>query len=475
MREPGTLARQAVRVATFIDAKTCCALLQHGGLALDSAALKTLAQIALAESRGQVDLTIGNRYGVWQLDASLGFDRARMLRDAMYAATWALKASDSGRQLQIFPSWRSKGYATYLNQVQQGAAQAAALVGSVLINGQFVPAPFYDTASNSYVAGSDPSQASYPVLAGAGSPLVSAQERLGPLLGLRVSGTEVTGDFGSSIIGMPHYEAGFGTMPNLSFTIADPEGDLLWLQGNLWQQGATVSYLDLDLRIDTIEFSPGPATTGQLDISAVDAIVYALQRLRGARTAANISVANWLRQEMNFAGYDAGRFLLAENGPSQATIARDVPDQAGAGSGGEIPSAWTTAVRLAKETGKRLFVSGRKLIYGSAEFAMQWAAAGDLTVGYHNVTEGQRWLSLPTAKQTSVGDRDNVTEVTGRVPFNRAQYFRPGVSVIVTRTPAVAAGPRTLVCSNVSYDLGRDIDGAEITLIEPVNLAVEKK
>ncbi len=420
-----------------------------------------MTAIALAETGGELSAVVGDRRGPWLISDARGYDRNRMVTDGAYAAAaaWAVHQAEG---YTPWPTYRDESYRVHLNAARQAAAQAAAVTGSILAeDGTYVPASYYAEPVAPRVEA---------VTAGVGTPLAASYQSDRPLTGLRIIGTEVQGDFASSVIGTPRYEAGWTTVPNLGFTIADPEGDLLWRQGNLWVRGARVEYLDLDMRIDEITFEPGSHTTGQLTITSIDAIIYALQLLRGARTARGVSVAEWLRQEMSLCGYDPSRYLLAEAGPSQTEIARDVPDQAGQTGSGEIPSAWTTAVRLGKETGKRIFVSGRKLIYGSAEFAMEWAAPGDLKLGYHNVEPGERWLSLPTAKQTSVGDRMGVTEVTGRVPFNRARFFRPGASVIVTRTPAVAASDRRLVCSDVSYDIGRDIDGADITLIEPVNL-----
>lgn len=434
----------------------------------------TLVAIALAESGGELDAVVTDtdatgaprtRRGPWMIADGYGYNRERMTLDAAYAAAcaWEIYRRDG---YAAWATYRTGAYLSHVMAARQGAALAAAVSGTILDGqGAYVPSAASGAVARPPVT---------PVLAGAGTPLVSAVEHAGPLVGLRIIGTEVTGDFGSSIIGAVTYEAGWDTIPNLSFTIADPEGDLLWMQRNLWVKGARVEYLDLDMRISELEFAPGGHTTGQLSINAVDAVVYALQHLRGARTA-TCSVATWLRQELQLCGYDPNRYLCAENGPSRE-IARDVPDpNANSGSSDDPPSGWTTAARLAKEEGKRIFMSGRKLIYGSVEFAMQWAAAGDLKIGYHNMAPGERWLNLPTGKAVSVGSRDNVAEVSGSIPFNRARFFRPGVSVIVTRTPAVAASDRTMMCTNISHELGNDVSGADITLIEPVNLTPEKK
>lgn len=444
---------------TVLPARAICALLRNVGLSLSDARV-TLTAIALAESGGDVEKVVGTRRGLWQVDDSSGFDRHRIITDAAYAARVAVEMSGVGVTFTPWPSYTNGAYRTFLNAARQGEAQAASVSGSILDEaGTYNPVP--------RVVPPPPSP-------GPGQPLTAAFEQPGPLQGLRIIGTEMEGDFASSVIGSPSYSASWTEIPNLSFDIADPQGDLLWRARNIWVRGARVEYMDLDLRIDEIEFSPGPATTGQISITSIDAIVYALRLLRGPRTAKGTSVAEWLRQEMRLAGYDPDRYLLAEQGPTM-DIARDVPDESGGGSSGEIPSAWTTAVRLAEETGKRVFVSGRKLIYGSAQFAMQWASTGDLRIGWHLSPEGERWMTLPTAKQTSVGDREGVTEVSGRVPLNRARFFRPGVSVIVHNTPSIAAGDRQFVCSAIEHTIGRDVDGADITLIEPLDPAVQTK
>lgn len=445
---------------TVLPARAIAALLRNVGLPVSDARV-TLTAIALAESGGDVQKVVGTRRGLWQIDDSSGFDRHRMTTDAAYAARAATEISGVGVSFTPWNTFTNGAYKAFLNAARQGEAQAASISGSILDEaGTYVPVPRPVPA---------------PPAAGPGQPLTAAFDQPGPLQGLRIIGTEMEGDFASSVIGAPSYSASWSEIPNLSFDIADPQGDLLWRARNIWVRGARVEYMDLDLRIDEIEFSPGPATTGQISITSIDAIVYALRLLRGPRTAKGVSVAAWLRQEMRLAGYDPDRYLLAEQGPT-LDIARDVPDESGSSGGGdEVPSAWTTAVRLAEETGKRVFVSGRKLIYGSAQFAMQWASTGDLRIGWHLSPEGERWQTLPTAKQTSVGDREGVTEVSGVVPLNRARFFRPGVSVIVHNTPSIAAGDRQFVCSSIQHTLGRDVDGAEVTLIEPVDPATQTK
>lgn len=439
------------------------ALLRQVGV-VDGEQRIALTAVALAESGGEVSLVVGTRRGIWLVDDTLGYDRQRMVTDAAYAASSVNDISQGGTVLKFWPTFESGRYLDFINAARQAEAQSASVVGSVLDpDGSYVPGD-YSTQPAVVV----PQQTSGVVV-----PVVASYEQDGPLTGLRITGTDLTADVSSIVLGDPQYKAGWTTVPNLAFDLADPEGDLLWRDQNLWVRGARVTYLDLDLRIDTIEFSPGPATTGQLSISAIDGIIYSLQLLRGARTAHGVSATDWIRQELALCGYDPALAFLGEALPTQSEIARDIPDQAGSSDSGDIPSAWTTIQRLAKETGKRVFISGRKLIFGSAAFAMNWTAPGDLRIGWHETPDGEKWQNLPSGKQTSVGDRQGVTEVTGKVPLNRARYFRPGVSVIVHNTPSIAAGDRQFVCSDVAFTLSRDIDGADITLIEPVELTAE--
>lgn len=441
---------------------------------MDATARVNLTAVALAESGGQVDRQVGPRRGLWLIHDDRGYDRRMMVTDAAYAAAKAVEVSRGGLVLDPWPTWVDGRYAAHLNAARQAEAQAASVSGSILdergtysIVGSGVQVS--RTGAGGSVSVPDPA-------AGVGNPLDAARQTARPLTGLRVSGTELTSDVAGLAIGDVSYAAGMGEIPNLSFTIADPEGDLLWFQGNLWVRGARVQYLDLDLRIDEITFEPGGHTTGQLQITAIDGMVYALQQLRGTRVQSNVSPTSFVRREVQLAGFNPDLYFLGENLPTQTEIARDVPDSSGSGgsTGSDVPSAWTTIQRLAKEHGRRAFISGRKLIMGSAAFAADWSAPGDLRIGWHGAPEGERWLTMPTAKQSSQGSGVGGTEVTGLVTLERARYFRPGVSVIVYRTPSVAAGDRRMVCTAISHSIGTDVDGAEVTLTDPTDPAPER-
>lgn len=461
-------------------------------------ALRNLTAIALAESGGEVGaIRLGSRRGLWLINDERGFDRHRMVTDAAYAAARAVEISRKGELLSMWPSWTNGRYKTFLNAAAQAETQAAAVTGSILAeDGSYVPASFYANAAP--VAASpvmvnglyDPQTlANRPPIVpspappsvappppGRPVPLAYQQETTRPLEGLRITGTEITGDFASIVVGEPEFSAGMGEIPNLTFTLADSEGDLLWQKRNLWVPGSRITYMDLDLRLDEHKFEPGPSSRGAITITAVDALVFALQRLRGARVAKNVSPTQFIRDEVRLAGFDPNLYYLGENLPVQAQIARDVPTEQQSGSDTQDPpSAWTTITRLAKDCGRRAFISGRKLVFGSVNFARDWCSTGDLRIGWHSSPEGERWLTMPSAQQNSGGSTSGGTTVSGKVPLGRAKYFRPGVCVIVHHTPSIAAGDRRMVCSGITHTLGRDTDGADIELMDPVDPKVEKK
>lgn len=411
--------------------------------------------INTANSNGSVDR------GLFQVNSIHGFDPNRLLNDAQFNTQCAKQIYDK-QGLGAWAVYNSGKYQDYVAEARQAVAQADNVSGSPVLPGgesssTSKPAVTYGPPGPEYTN------------AGVGTPLVSAEETGNPLAGLKIVGSEMSRDYSAVVIGAPRFEAGIEMVPNLQFVVADPYGDLLWQHRNLFVKGAHVTYQDLDLRIDEIKFEPGSHTTGQLSISCVDDIVWALKNLKGSRTASGISATEWLAQEMSAAGIDPNRWFLGESVPTQSEIARDYADQAGQSSTADEPSAWTTAVRLGKELGKRIFVSGRRLVFGSSEFALRWCAPGDVRLSVHDLSEGERFLTLPTATDTAVGNRQ-ARQVTGRIPLNRAKYFRPGVGVIIRNVPAVAAGEWVqFMCSKVSFTLGTDTDGAEIELLQPVD------
>ena len=426
-----------------------------------------MVAISKAESSFRTDAVGGpNRNqtydrGLWQINDVHRFDRNRLVRDGKYNAECA-KNVFVRQGLRAWSVYNSGAWRKHENEARQGVAQSAAVVGTPEVVGnsgaQGKPAVTYGPPGPQIT------------VAGVGAPLAAGMPVPGPLQGLRIIGTEIEGDFSTVVIGNSKYTAGWDTVPNLNFTIADPEGGMLWFHQGIWQRGARVAWQDLDMRIDEITFSPGGHTTGQLEISAIDSIVYGLMNLRGERVASGISAVQWLAQEMQLCGFDPNRYLLGEAVPTQSEIARDIPDPEGQAGNSEAPSAWTTIVRLAKELGKRVFISGSRIVFGSVAFAMQWSAPGDLHIGWHSMQPGERWQTMPTGKQTSIANRSGLTEVSGRVPLNRAGFFRPGVSVLVRHTPSIAAAEnRSFMVSKIEHDIANDIDGADVTLNEPVD------
>ncbi|NUT90858.1 MAG: transglycosylase SLT domain-containing protein [Saccharothrix sp.] len=429
----------------------------------------TMVAIAKAESGFNTEAVnpddpYGGSFGLFQINGAHKLDSRRLLSDAAYNTQAAKNIYDS-QGLIAWGVYTSGAYEKHLNEARQGVAQAAGVTGNPAVpgtsdEGASAPAVTYGPLGPQIVD------------AGVGVPLLSAEELGAPLKELLIQGTAVRGDFAPVVLGAPIYSAGIGTVPNLVFTVADPEGELLWRQNNLFQRGNLVQYRDDWFRIDQTVFEPGSHGTGQLSITCVNDIVYALMNLKGPRTAEGISATQWIAQELALAGVDPNRYFLGEAVPTQSVIARDEEDQEGNSGGGEDPSGWTTAVRLSRELGKRIFVSGRRLVFGSSAFAMQWTAAGAVQLTRHadDLGPGSKWLGMPVVRNTSVGDRSDVAEVTGRVPMNRAKFLRPGVAVDVTRTPAIAGGEfRRFMCSNISFNVGTDTDGADVTLLLPVD------
>lgn len=401
---------------------------------------------------------------LWQINSVHKYDANKLVSDATYNAQCAKRIYDS-QGLRAWTTYTTGKWKQFENEARQGVASSSSVNGSAALPGndaaqdQQKPAVTYGPPGPQFTN------------AGVGTPLAAAAETNGPLPSLKVLGQDFGGDYSAVTIGQPAFEAALETIPHLRFTVVDPDGDLLRNQRSVWVQGSHVQYEDLDMRLDEVTFAPGTHMTGQIELTAVDDIVWSLMNLKGARTASGISASEWIAQEMRLVGMDPNRYLLAESVPSQSEIARDVKDQGGQASNSEEPSAWTTIVRLARELGKYLFVSGRRLVFGSPAFAMQWCAPGQVRLAWYDLGEGERWLTLPTAKLSSVGERSDVMEVSGRIPLNRAKYFRPGCSVIVRATPSVATDQwREFMVKSLSHNIGTDVDGADIVLIEPVNL-----
>jgi cell wall-associated NlpC family hydrolase len=457
-----------------LSARDVAALVKQAGFPSGDQA--TMVAIAKAESGFRVEARGGpNRngtydYGLFQINSVHKYDTGRLTSDAAYNTSCAKKIYDS-QGLRAWSTYNAGRHSAFMNEARQAVAQASS-VGS----GTGSTAATSATTEPSKPAVTYGPPGPQLTLAGVGTPLSAAAEVPGPLTEFKIIGSDIQGDFSAVVIGQPQYEAGWTTVPNLQFTIADPQGDLLWQQRNLWQRGVRVTWRDLDMRIDEITFEPGSHNTGQLTITAIDHIVYALQQLRGERTAGGISAVQWLEGELRLAGLDPARCLLGESVPTQSEIARDVPDANNDDdtSTQNYPSAWTTIQRLAKELGKRCFISGSRIIFGSSGFALAWAAPGDLKIGWHASEPGEQWLRLPSATQTSVGKRHGLTQVKGKIPLNRAVYFRPGASVLVHNTPSIAADQnRQFIVSHVSQELARDSDGVDVQLDEPIDPPAE--
>lgn len=424
----------------------------------------------MAESDGRVEVvnSIGC-VGVWQINAPVHkkYDRRRLARDPLYNCRAALEIYRA-QGLGAWSAYTNGAWRKHLTAARRGVAQAASVRGNAA-----TPA---DGSGGSTLAVQYGRRQSALVSAGRGSPLAAADESWEPITGLRILGRTHVGDYSRLVIGRPQFEAGVDTIPHLKFTLADPWGGNVWRQNSILRRGSRVQYRDLNFRIDTLTFAGGSHTTGQLEVTCIDDIVWALMNLRGPRTAHGQGAVHWLAQEMRLAGVPPERYLLGESVPSQSVISRDVPDQSGNTGSGEAASAWTTAVRLAKELGKRIFISGNRLVFGGSWFSMAWTAPAAVEVTSASTANRPevRMLGIPSLSTVSVGKKGEVQQITFRVPINRAKFFRPGVPVRIHHVTFVAGEQRrTFMVTRVSHTLGVDTDGAEVTAIVPTELTPE--
>ena len=453
---------------TVLSANQVAGLVKAAGFPSNDQAI--MVAICKAESGYNTTATHKNSNGttdrgLWQINSVHSqFNATQLINDPQYNAN-AAKSIYDGQGLKAWTTYSSGAYQKYMNEARSAVANAASVNGSAVTstdsssaNGTGQPSITYGPPGPQYTN------------AGIGTPLSSADETDSALTGLQILGSNYGGDYSSAVIGNMTYSASVEEIPNLSFTLSDPGGAMLGATNSVWQKGVHVLYQDLDMRIDTVAFAPGSSNVGEITITCIDEIVYFLQNLTGPRTASGISASEWIAQEMQLAGIDPNQWLLAESVPTQSQISRDVPDQTNTSSNGTAPSAWTTIVRLGQELGKRVFVSGKRLVFGDSAFAMQWTAPGPIRLSWTDLDWGERFITMPTTTQASVSNVANTTECKGVIPLNRAKYFRPGVPVIVTNVPGLwGAGFTTMMCFDVSFTVGTDVAGASITIVNPVD------
>jgi cell wall-associated NlpC family hydrolase len=397
------------------------------------------------------------------------YNAQQLLSDPRYN-TMAAKAIYDSQGLKAWSTYNAGAQTPYMNESAQAVANAGGLVGLPPVAGS-------DPASQTVVYGPPGGEE---VRAGKAFPLEFNSPTADGSIGIiRIMGTQIAGSLGLQIIDEPTFRAAMDMVPHITFSVLDPGFNLS--NSKLFTPGNLLTWRDATMRTDTVAYIPGEHGQGQADVTAEDDIVHALKQLRGPHTASNIDATTWLFQEISTVGYDPTKFLLGESVPSQTTIARDVWDPSmGVVADTEFPSAWTTIVRLARELGKWVFVSGRRIIFGSAQFAMAWASAAPVRVGWDNALPTEAFMDIPTTVRATIADRVQTLQVKGRVPHARAALFRPGVPVDVygimgaDNTPNIqprntAANPIRMIVSDIEHVLATDTDGADVTLIEPVN------
>lgn len=424
----------------------------------------TVDAVNTANSNGSIDR------GLFQINSIHSqYNAQQLLSDPRYN-TMAAKAIYDGQGLRAWSTYNAGAQTPYMAESAQAVANAGGLTGLPPVAGS-------DPASQTVVYGPPGGEE---VRAGKAFPLEFNTPTADGSIGIiRIMGTQIADSIGLKIIGQPTFRAAMDQVPHITFSVIDP--GYTQSSAKLFTPGNQVTWRDATLRTDTVAYVPGEHGQGQADVTAEDDIVHALKQLRGPHTASNIDAVTWLFQEISTVGYDPTKFLLGESVPTQTTIARDVWDPSmGVVADTEFPSAWTTIVRLARELGKWVFISGRRIIFGSAQFAMAWAAAAPVRIGWNGAPPEEMFVDIPTTVRATIADRVQTLQVKGRVPHARAALFRPGVPVDcygimgVDNTPSINkpntfAAPIRMVVSDLEHVLATDTDGADVTLIEPVN------
>src|SRR5919198_1928043 len=280
----------------------------------------TMVAIARAESGNRVEaLNPSSASGLFQIlwKVHRQYDQRKLLSDPEYNTRAALDIYHS-QGLRAWTTWTSGAYQRFIPEARQGVAQASSVAGS----------PVLPDASNGAAPGITYGPlGSQVITAGIGKPQSGAQE-VSPLQPLKLIGATMWAEVSRLVIGAPSFEAGMETVPRIKFTLADPGGNLMRTVPVL-TRGTRVQYVDLNLRIDEATFEPGSHGTGQVTITAIDDIAYALMSLTGAATASNISATWWLATELQRAGLNPDACLLGEATLTQSQVSRDVPDQQG--------------------------------------------------------------------------------------------------------------------------------------------------
>ena len=409
-----------------------------------------------ANSNGSVDR------GLFQINSVHRYDPARLLADPRFN-TQCAKAIYDKQGLRAWSTYNADRHVKHMAEASQAVANAGGLTGQPPVAGS-------DPAANQTVVYGPPGPES--VKAGRGFPLqFNTPTPSGALGGFYVLGADVAADIGLQVIGEPVFKAAMDVVPHVTFSVLDANFALA--NRRLFDSGARITWRDAELSVDTASFIPGDHGQGQVDVVAQDYMIHALKRLRGPHTASNLSATTWLYQEMSTCGLIPDKYLLGESVPTQTVIARDVWDPAkGTLEATEYPSAWTTIVRLGKELGKWVFVSGRRIIFGSAGFAMTWSAAEPVRIGYDGAPEHEQFVTMPETERTTIVDRVDTLRIKGRVPHSRAHLFRPGVPVDVYGIMGLSARintPHRMMCVSIEHVLATDVDGADVVLIEPVD------
>lgn len=314
--------------------------------------LRTAVAVALAASGGVADKVAGQRVGVWQiLIGATGHTNwtQAWLEEASNNVLAAYNLSNGGASWKSFPVFTSGAYKAQLAAARAGVEAAGTGAGLV-----FAMAPALAGAASGGTGGGSSAGAS--AAAGGGAAATQDYDPRVKLGNIYLHGGKVPADIAAQVTSA---DVTWGTdqVTQLSIHLEDP-GFLVY-RGAYFEKGQPVLYrepgdginpdVNLQFRIVGLTLHPGSAGTGGLDVVGRSQTVWALRRRRGALVMPKASPSDFVAAECK----KVGAKYVVQPSPKRGHVARDVKqkgqeEQTGAA---EVPSSWSTFVRLASELG----------------------------------------------------------------------------------------------------------------------------
>lgn len=178
------------------------------------------------------------------------------------------------------------------------------------------------------------------------------------LYGIRVSGSEWTGQL-EQITTKVTFAMSVDAVTTMKFQFVD-DYQLTLFRSRLMDQGATITYAEWKLTVDSVDVSPsdvGPI----LDVQAESGYVYKLQKQFGAKTWTNADVSQWFRDRIS----EAGARPVVEPGLGTKTIVRESNLERG------FQNTWEVMSQVKREVGVWMFERGHQFIVGRPSWVVR--------------------------------------------------------------------------------------------------------